>query len=184
MRDIGNKTFDRLWKAGAAVRYTLDNINQLDKDQFVEALGWVFEHSPWVAEQAWLERPFTSLTQLHQAMTQAVRDKTAAEQVALLRAHPDLATRLQMSEISQLEQQGVGLDRLSPEEFSQFSACNQAYVAKFNFPFIMAVRGQSKETILSAMEVRLANTLEEEHEQALQEIYKITHFRLTDLIKA
>jgi OHCU decarboxylase len=166
------------------LRYTLDHINQLEKGQFVDVLGWVFEHSPWVAEQVWVQRPFSSLVHLHQAMTQIVRDKTAVEQVSLLQAHPDLATRLQMSEISQLEQQGVGLDRLSLEEFSKFTACNQAYVAKFNFPFIMAVRGQNKEIILSAMEVRLANTLEAEHEQALQEIYKITQFRLADLIEA
>lgn len=165
------------------MHYTLDSINQLDKDHFVEVLGWVFEHSPWVAEQAWVQRPFTSLAHLHQAMNQVVREKSAVEQVSLLQSHPDLATRLQISEISQLEQQGVGLDRLSPEEFSQFTACNHAYVAKFNFPFIMAVRGQSKETILSAMEVRLANTLEAEQEQALQEISKITKFRLADLIE-
>jgi 2-oxo-4-hydroxy-4-carboxy-5-ureidoimidazoline decarboxylase len=184
MRDIGNNTFERLKKAGVAVRYSLEFINQLEKAPFVELLGWVFEHSPWVAEQAWVQRPFASLTHLHQAMTQVVREKKAVEQVSLLRAHPDLATRLQMSEISQLEQQGVGLDRLSPAEFNQFTSFNNAYVAKFNFPFIMAVRGQSKETILAAMEERLANTLVAEHEQALQEIYKITQFRLADFIEA
>jgi 2-oxo-4-hydroxy-4-carboxy-5-ureidoimidazoline decarboxylase len=166
------------------VRYSLAHINQLEKDPFVELLGWVFEHSPWVAEQAWVHRPFASLTHLHQIMTQIVWEKTDDEQVSLLRAHPDLATRLQMSEISQLEQQGVGLDRLSPAEFNQFTSFNNAYVAKFNFPFIMAVRGQSKETILAAMEERLANTLVAEHEQALQEIYKITQFRLADFIEA
>ena len=116
-------------------------------------------------------------------MIDIVQNAEESKQLALLRAHPDLGTRLQMSEVSQKEQAGVGLDKLTKEEFAEFVSLNKRYVTKFNFPFIMAVKGQNKESILLAMKQRVHNAYEEEYRIALQEVYKIAGFRLDDIFK-
>ncbi|WP_419954236.1 2-oxo-4-hydroxy-4-carboxy-5-ureidoimidazoline decarboxylase [Neobacillus niacini] len=156
-------------------------VNQMKKEEFVQKIGWVFEHSPWVASGAWGNLPFESCEHLIQTMIDIVQNAEESKQLALLRAHPDLGTRLQMSEISQKEQKGAGLDKLTKEEFEEFVSLNQSYVNKFNFPFIMAVKGQSKETILASMKQRIHNSYEEEFNIALREVYKIAGFRLNDI---
>jgi OHCU decarboxylase len=166
----------------ATLKYTLESLNKLNLNQWKEALGWVFEHSPWVAERAWTFRPYSSIGQLHQTMLRVVNEATLEEQLTLIRSHPNLATKLQMSEISQQEQQGVGLDQLSPQEFAEFTASNNRYMQQFNFPFILAVRSQTKESILASMQERIHYTPEVEQEKAMQEIHKITLLRLNDLI--
>jgi 2-oxo-4-hydroxy-4-carboxy-5-ureidoimidazoline decarboxylase len=159
----------------------MEEVNQMNKEEFVEKVGWVFEHSPWVASGAWESMPFKSRENLLQTMIDIVQNAEESKQLALLRAHPDLGTRLQMSEVSQKEQAGAGLDKLSKEEFEEFVSLNMMYVNKFQFPFIMAVKGQSKETILAAMKQRVHNTYEEEYYIALREVYKIAGFRLNDI---
>lgn len=152
------------------------------KAEFVNTVGWVFEHSAWVAEKAWESQPVQSKEELLQTMINIVQNAGEPLQIALLRAHPDLGTRLKMSEISKEEQAGVGLDQLSEEEYTEFRGLNQKYVEKFDFPFIMAVKGQNKETILAAMKQRVHNTYEEEFVIALLEVFKIASFRLNDFI--
>ncbi|MDQ0973554.1 2-oxo-4-hydroxy-4-carboxy-5-ureidoimidazoline decarboxylase [Neobacillus niacini] len=159
----------------------MEEVNQMSKEEFVQKVGWVFEHSPWVASAAWENMPFESHENLLQTMIDIVQNAEESMQLALLRAHPDLGTRLQMSEFSQKEQAGAGLDKLSKEEFEEFVSLNMMYVNKFQFPFIMAVKGQSKETILAAMKQRVHNTYEEEYYIALREVYKIAGFRLNDI---
>jgi 2-oxo-4-hydroxy-4-carboxy-5-ureidoimidazoline decarboxylase len=154
----------------------------MNKEEFVQEVGWVFEHSPWVASLAWESMPFHSRENLLQTMIVIVQNAEESRQLALLRAHPDLGTRLQMSEISQKEQAGAGLDKLTKEEFAEFVSLNERYVKKYKFPFIMAVKGQSKESILSAMKQRVHNSYEEEYLIALQEVYKIAGFRLNDIL--
>lgn len=164
------------------LNWTLEDINEMDLPQFVEALGWIFEHSPWVAERAFPHGPFTSIDALHSAMAEAVRSATPEERLKLLRAHPDLAGRLQMSSASVSEQKNAGLSDLTPEEYADFTACNNTYTGKFGFPFIMAVRGQNKHSIREAMLRRLDSTPEAELDTALQEVAKIARFRLLDLL--
>jgi 2-oxo-4-hydroxy-4-carboxy-5-ureidoimidazoline decarboxylase len=159
----------------------MEEVNQISKEEFVQKVGWVFEHSPWVASAAWENMPFESRENLLQTMIDIVQNAEESMQLALLRAHPDLGTRLQMSEVSQQEQAGAGLDKLSKEEFEEFVSLNKMYVKKFAFPFIMAVKGQSKETILAAMKQRVHNSYEEEYYIALHEVYKIAGFRLNDI---
>jgi 2-oxo-4-hydroxy-4-carboxy-5-ureidoimidazoline decarboxylase len=151
---------------------TIQHINQMNKEVFVAAVGWIFEHSPWVAEKAWESLPFQSRENLFQTMVENVQNAEESLKLALLRSHPDLGTRLKMSEVSQKEQAGIGLDQLSKEKFVQFVSLNQRYVEKFGFPFIMAVKGQSNETILSAMKQRVSYTYEEECATALNEVKK------------
>lgn len=164
------------------MRLPIEIVNQMNKEDFIKKVGWVFEHSPWVATMAWDRLPFQSREQLFETMKEIVQNADKSLQLSLLRAHPDLGTRLKISEVSQKEQSGVGLDKLSKDEFAEFVLLNQNYVKKYEFPFIMAVKGQSKETILSAMKQRVSNTYEEEYEKALNEVYKIVGFRLEDLI--
>lgn len=161
----------------------LNQLNRLEQEQFVELLGDIFEHSPWVAEHAYHQIPFSSVEALHQAMVQIMRKAAEHDALQLLRAHPDLATRLEISPFSEGEQQGSGLDRLTPEEYEQFSNLNRAYTEKFKFPFIFAVRGKTKKEIMQAMQARLGRQLHEEREQALVEIERITRFRLIDHIE-
>ena len=157
-------------------------VNQMNKEEFVQKVGWVFEHSPWVACAAWERIPFESRDTLLQTMIEIVQNAEESKQLALLRAHPDLGTRLQMTEVSQKEQAGAGLNQLSKEEFEEFVSLNQRYVQKFKFPFIMAVKGQTKESILAAMKQRVHNAYEEEYHIALDEVYKIAGFRLNDIL--
>lgn len=161
---------------------TLDQINTLGREQFVELLGPIFEHSPWIAASAWSARPFTSIDSLHSAMINVVRESRVETIVDLFRAHPDLGTRLAVADYSAKEQQGAGLNQLSAEEYEHFYGLNQTYVKTFGFPFILAVRGKTKDDILAAMEDRIWHTASEEAEQALSEIEKISGFRLKDLI--
>lgn len=161
----------------------MDEVNQMNKEEFVQKAGWVFEHSPWVASKAWESMPFQSCEHLLQTMINIVQNAEESKQLALLRAHPDLGTRLQMSEVSQKEQAGAGLNQLTKEEFEEFVTLNQRYVQKFNFPFIMAVKGQNKESILAAMNQRLHNAYDEEYNIALHEVYKIAGFRLNGIFK-
>ena len=158
-------------------------VNQMNKEEFVQKVGWVFEHSPWVACAAWERMPFESGETLLNTMIDIVQNAEESKQLALLRAHPDLGTRLQMTEFSQKEQAGAGLNQLSKEEFEEFVSLNQLYVQKYKFPFIMAVKGQNKESILTAMKQRVHNAYEEEYNIALHEVYKIAGLRLNDIFK-
>ena len=163
---------------------TLKSINKLDQPAFIKALGWVFEHSPWVAEEAWHARPFDSLEALHTAMVSAVRSGGNEKQLALIRAHPDLGARAKLSSASVGEQAGAGLDQLSAEELQQLREWNSAYTARFGFPFILAVKCATKTEILRSLQERLDEQPEYEFETALVQIERIAFFRLSDLAVA
>ena len=163
-------------------------IEQLDRgDQagFVARLGSLYEHSPWVAAEAWPRRPFGDRPGLHAALQQAVLDAPEARQLALIRAHPDLAGRLARAGALQAhstgEQQGLGLDRLSDDEYDRFDRLNTAYRTRFGFPFIIAARAHTRASVLDAFERRLGNDPDQERAAALAEIGRIAWFRLQDL---
>ncbi|KAA9005500.1 2-oxo-4-hydroxy-4-carboxy-5-ureidoimidazoline decarboxylase [Paenibacillus spiritus] len=160
----------------------LDAVNKMDREAFVSALGGIYEHSPWVAEAAWPERPFADVEDLHEAMEQAVRSAGEERSLALLRSHPDLATRMQVTPLSAAEQRGAGLDRLAPEQFAEMSGLNRRYTEKFGFPFILAVRGRTADEILASLRERLPGERETELARAMQEVGRIAGFRLRDLI--
>lgn len=162
------------------MKYQITEINQLNQSDFMAVLGGIFEDSPWVAERVYDRRPFADLSFLHQAMVGVVGEASLAEQLALIRAHPDLGSKVKMSESSVQEQAGAGLDRLSGEEYARFQLLNKGYKEKFDFPFIIAVKNHTKESILDAFSRRLQNSREVEIERALQEIYQIAWFRLSN----
>jgi 2-oxo-4-hydroxy-4-carboxy-5-ureidoimidazoline decarboxylase len=162
---------------------SMDEINRCNRGRFVETLGWVFEHSPWVAERAWEQRPFSGIEGLHSALIAQVVAAGPEEQLALLRAHPDLGTRARISLASTDEQAGAGLDQLTPQEFDLLTRLNSAYRDKFGFPFLLAVKGSTKRDILKALERRVQSGPEEEFREALLQVFRIADFRLRDIVK-
>ena len=161
---------------------TIGELNRLGAPEFVGAVGWVFEHSPWVAERASTGRPFADLDALHAAMTDQVERATLAEKLALLNAHPDLGARARLSQASNAEQAGAGLDSLTPTEFEQLNRLNAAYRARFGFPFLLAVKGSTKHDILRALQARIQASPEDEYREALRQVYRIARFRLEGVI--
>lgn len=162
---------------------TLSQLNSLDHPQFVEAVGWTFEHSPWVAERAWQDRPFTSLEDLSLKMNAVVEAATEQEQLALLRAHPDLGTRARISPGSASEQAAIGLHRLTDAEYDTLLQLNAQYQEKFGFPFIFAIKGSAREDILIALTLRLDSDAATELHQALWEVFRIARFRLETILE-
>lgn len=161
---------------------TIADANTLDRAGFVDLLGGVFEHSPWVAEGVADQRPFADVAALHRAMVAVVAAAPEDAHLALLRAHPDLAGKLArgggLTASSTAEQASAGLDRLSDEEYERFTALNDAYKARFGFPFIIAVREHTKASILDAFHRRLSHDRAAEFATALAEVAKIARFRL------
>jgi OHCU decarboxylase len=156
----------------------IDDLNHLSREDFVEKLGWIFEGSPWVAERAWAHGPFASLDALHAAMVAEVEHASTDEQLALLRAHPDLGARAKMSSASVDEQAIAGLDQLAPEEYEDLTRLNTAYRDEFGFPFLFAVKGSTKDDILRSLRERVAGSREEEFRTALEQVFRIARFRL------
>jgi 2-oxo-4-hydroxy-4-carboxy-5-ureidoimidazoline decarboxylase len=177
----------RSWRIKAHVTpFALDTLNGLGRAEFAHLLGKVFEGSPWVTERAWAARPFQDVGALLHAMAAVVRTAPRAEQLALLRAHPDLAGAAAragtMSADSVAEQGSAGLDRLTDEEYARFTRLNDAYRDRFGFPFIIAVRGRDKAGILAAFERRLGHGLDEEVDAALVQVLDIARMRLDRLV--
>ncbi|MGO7165860.1 2-oxo-4-hydroxy-4-carboxy-5-ureidoimidazoline decarboxylase [Rhizobium leguminosarum] len=161
----------------------------MSREDFVSRFGGVFEHSPFIAERAYdtghVMEPLTA-TGVHVSLTAVFRAASPQERLGVLSAHPDLAGRLaiagELTEDSRKEQSGAGLDRLSPAEHARFTELNSAYVEKFGFPFIIAVKGLGKDDILSAFETRIGNGRDEEFATATAQVERIALLRLTTML--
>jgi OHCU decarboxylase len=168
-------------------KITLDWINELDQEGFVSRYGSLFEHSPWIAEEAWELRPFGSVEEMWRAFEDAMYAAPRERQLDLIRAHPDLAGKAavagELTQESAREQASAGLDRLSPGEFEEFTRVNREYREKFGLPMVVCVREHTKESILENVQSRLGNSRDEEIRTALAEISKISHYRLQGLIE-
>jgi OHCU decarboxylase len=157
----------------------------LSREAFVETFADIYEHSPWVAEKAYdlgAHADLDDIDTLHARMSDILLSADHASQLALINAHPDLAGKAavqgQLTEASTNEQAGAGIHQCTAEEFSRFTELNDAYKAKFAFPFIMAVKGSNRHQILAAFETRIHNPADAEFACALAEINKIALFRL------
>ncbi len=162
--------------------------SRMDRDRFVTTFGGIYEHSPWIAEQAWargINTRHDSVEELHALLVEVFTTASVEEQLAVVKAHPDLAGRAalrgELTASSTNEQAGAGLAACAPEELERFQQLNQTYQARFGFPFIMAVKGKHRSEILAAFEQRVNNSPEQELGQALAEINKIALLRLKDL---
>lgn len=159
-----------------------------DRATFTAAYGGVYEHSPWVAETAWDQRTganIDTLDNLRAMMRDVVEHGSEAQQMTLICAHPDLAGKAavagDLTKESRSEQSGAGLDQCSADEFDEFQKLNADYKTKFGFPFIIAVKGHDRHSILAAFRARLNHDRAREFRTALDEIHKIAGFRLADL---
>jgi 2-oxo-4-hydroxy-4-carboxy-5-ureidoimidazoline decarboxylase len=164
---------------------TVAQFNALEHAEFLERVGGVYEHSPWVAEEAWGKRPFASVDGLHASMQHAVASSASERQVELIRAHPELLGKLaaaELTEASRGEQASAGLDRCTADERARLQALNAAYREKFGFPFVVAVRGLSWGDIIVRLTARLAHERAQEISIAVAEIGRIARFRLGDII--
>ena len=164
----------------------LSDLNAASKDDFVTALGNIFEYSPWIAGQVAASRPFAGVNALFAAMKQVVDNAPAERRLALIKAHPDLASKTQraagLTAESNAEQNSVGLDRLSDAEFDAFERVNNAYRAKFGFPYIVCARRQTRDSILRDFERRLPNEVTTETQTSIREICRIAALRLDQLV--
>ncbi len=164
----------------------IDELDTCPPTRFVELLGGIYEHSPWVAERVVDARPFGSRSALAAALAAAMRAASEARRMDLLCQHPELAGRRartgQLTDDSQREQRGAGLDQCSADELARIERNNAAYRRRFGFPFIIAVTGLDRDQIIAAMERRLDNTPPAEFETALDEVEKIAGIRLSALI--
>jgi OHCU decarboxylase len=159
--------------------------SKLSEAAFIAQFGAVYEHSPWVAERTWqsgLDSTHDAVSTLVAAFAETLANATHEEQLALIKAHPDLAGRAaidgELTRHSTDEQASARLNACTAEEFERFQSLNTAYQAKFGFPFVMAVRDSNRHAILAALEQRMNNTLDEEFACALNEINKIARLRL------
>lgn len=165
---------------------TLDEVNSLAPDAFVDSFGQIAERCPWVATKAGSARPYGSRDHMVERFQAAIASAARADQEALILAHPDLAGRAALAgtvaEASIGEQSGAGLDHLSRTELDRFEALNARYRARFGFPFILAVKGATRHQIIEAFEQRLEGGREEEFHAALSQVMRIVRFRIEDRV--
>ncbi len=160
-------------------------VSHLDKAEFMNLFGSVFEHSPWIAGAVWdsgLTGRQDTAEGLHQAFREVIEQSGREKKMALLRAHPELgvgiASSKQLTGASRQEQRGAGLDSCGPAEFAEFRKLNQSYQEKFTFPFIMAVKGFDRHDILKSFRERLNHTEDEEFRTAVEQVLRIGRFRI------
>jgi 2-oxo-4-hydroxy-4-carboxy-5-ureidoimidazoline decarboxylase len=170
----------------AAPRLVAD-VNSMTAQAFRERLGGVFEHSPWIAERAFARRPFADVAALHAAMVDVVRAASPDEQLALLRAHPELggsqARSGALTAASSAEQKSAGLTALEPDDSARLARLNAAYRNRFGFPFIIAVRNHDRDGIFAELERRLAHDAATEWQACLEQVFAITRLRLDSMFE-
>lgn len=162
--------------------------SHLGREAFIARFGDLYEHSPWIAATAWdqgLGSESDNVDGLARRLAAVLDAADEAAQLAVIRAHPDLAGKAalagDLTHDSLKEQAGAGLDQCTPEELAHFTRLNAAYQARFPFPFVIAVKGKDRHAILEAFEARLGNTPDEERRTALAQIHRIARLRLDAL---
>ncbi len=161
---------------------SIDAVNDMDRTAFVRAFGKIYEHSPWVAELAWASRPFAGRAAIADAMQLAVGKADRQQVLALLRAHPRLGILSSLTEQSHTEQVSAGLSAAAASDREQLARLNDAYEKKFNFPFIVSVKGMSVGEIIDACGLRLERNAESEFDECLRQVFRIAGFRLADRV--
>jgi OHCU decarboxylase len=149
-----------------------------DREAFVATYGPLFEHSPWVAEDAFAKGPFSDEDAVYEALTAAMYEAPRERQLALIRAHPDLGVKARMTPDSAREQAGAGLDRLTPDEYEALMDANAAYKERFGMPFVICVGEHDKASIIAAARERVRNNPDAEIDTALGEVAKIAKLRM------
>lgn len=168
---------------------TETTLSKLPKDMnlndFIDTYGGIYEHSPWIAEAAYAVEEKDTVEELHAALKHIVDEADSDLKLKLIAAHPDLACApdrmTELTDASQNEQSGAGLNRCSEEEYQAFQNLNRQYRDKFGFPFIIAVKGLQRTEILTKFRQRINNDKAQEFETDINEIHKIAYWRLMAL---
>ena len=161
----------------------IKKINSLDKSEFLSIFGNVFEKSKWISEKVFDKKPFKNLESFVSEIIGIYENSDNKTILEILNLHPELAIEKKLTTDSEVEQSKANLKRCTPEEFDEFKKLNIEYKKKFNFPFIIAVKGKNKNEILNYFRERINNSLDAEFLEAKKQVKKIATFRLEEIIK-
>ena len=161
----------------------IKKINSLDKSEFLSIFGNVFEKSKWISEKVFDKKPFKNLESFVSEIIGIYENSDNKTILEILNLHPELAVEKKLTADSEVEQSKANLKQCTPEEFDEFKKLNIEYKKKFNFPFIIAVKGKNKNKILNYFRERIKNSLDEEFAEAKKQVKKIATFRLEEIIK-
>ena len=161
---------------------SIDNINNLNKSDFLTIFGNVFEKTDWVAEKVFELKPFKDFNDFSSKMFGLYESAQKKNILIILNSHPELAVAKKLTHESKLEQAGANLNECTVEEFEEFKKLNLEYKNKFRFPFIIAVKGKNKTEILNNFRQRILNDVESEFKEAKNQVKKIATFRINEII--
>ena len=161
----------------------IKKINSLDKSEFLSIFGNVFEKSKWISEKVFDKKPFKNLESFVSEIIGIYENSDNKTILEILNLHPELAVEKKLTADSEVEQSKANLKQCTPEEFDEFKKLNIEYKKKFNFPFIIAVKGKNKNEILNYFRERINNSLDKEFFEAKKQVKKIATFRLEEIIK-
>ena len=161
----------------------IKKISSLDKSEFLSIFGNVFEKSKWISEKVFDKKPFKNLESFVSEIIGIYENSDNKTILEILNLHPELAVEKKLTTDSEFEQSKANLKQCTPEEFDQFKKLNIEYKKKFNFPFIIAVKGKDKNEILNYFRERINNSLNEEFLEAKNQVKKIAKFRLEEILK-
>ena len=161
---------------------SINEINQLSKNDFIDIFGNVFEKTDWIADKAFNMKPYENSQELLSTIIEIYENSSKEECLKIFNAHPKLAVEKKLTEDSQKEQDNANLNLCNNEEFNEFQNLNIEYIKKFGFPFIIAVKGKNKDEILINFRKRIKNKINLEFEEAKKQVKKIADFRLKEII--
>ncbi|MBD1156913.1 2-oxo-4-hydroxy-4-carboxy-5-ureidoimidazoline decarboxylase [Pelagibacterales bacterium SAG-MED20] len=161
---------------------SINQINELTKNDFIDIFGNVFEKTYWIADKAFNSKPYKSFEELHFILIQVYENSSKEECLKIFNEHPELAVEKKLTEDSQKEQNSVNLNQCNDEELNEFKNLNIEYRKKFGFPFIIAVKGKNKNEILNSFKKRIKNEIGTEFNEAKGQVKKIASFRLNEII--
>ncbi len=167
---------------GQSRKISIDDINAMKESEFVSKIGYVFEESPWVAALSWEKAPFDSISSMIEILYQTVKDASDEQQMSLLCSHPELGTRKKLTQASENEQIGAGLKSNSAVKLNPLMELNKQYREKFGFPFIIAVKGHTPQSILENLMRRLGSDVKTEFKECQEQVFKIVEIRLADIL--
>ena len=162
---------------------SINKVNRLRKSDFISIFGNVFEKTQWIAEKTYNLKPYKNFEELFSKIMEIFEHSEKERHLEILNAHPDLAVEKKLTKDSKNEQKNASLNECTDEEFAEFKKLNEEYKKKFDFPFIIAVKGKNKEEILNSFRQRITNNINLEFEEAKKQVKKIASFRLSEIIK-
>ena len=162
---------------------SVEKFNKLSKSEFVSIFGNIFEKTEWIAEKCYSFKPYNNLEELNSKMIEIFENAEKEKHLEIINSHPDLAVEKNLTIDSKNEQKNANLNQCTEEEFIEFEKLNKEYKKKFDFPFIIAVKGKNKKEILNIFRQRIRNDINLEFEEAKKQVKKIANFRISEIFK-